>query len=122
MSGMKHNNLISFILEEAQHWVINDEHTKTAETALATHNKKGKQNKPGKQKKAKKSLKSTSEECNNCGRPGHTTADCFSKGGGKEGEALWKKKGKKPVVAMVVVANDEEDLFAFTCMDSFRGQ
>ena len=44
-SGMKHDDLISFILEEAQHRVINDEHTKSAETALAGHMKRGKQNK-----------------------------------------------------------------------------
>ena len=30
-SGMKHNDLISFILEEAQHRVINDEHTQSAD-------------------------------------------------------------------------------------------
>ena len=76
-SGMKHNDLISFILEEAQHRVINDEHTKSAETALATHTKKGKQNKSRKQKKADKSSKSTTEECDNCGRPGHAVADCY---------------------------------------------
>ena len=53
MSSMKHDDLISFILEEAQHRVINDEHTKSAETALAAHTKKGKQNKSGKQKNTK---------------------------------------------------------------------
>ena len=52
-SGMKHDDLISFILEEAQHRVIIDECTKNAETALATHTKKGKQNKSGKQKKVR---------------------------------------------------------------------
>ena len=92
---MKHNDLISFILEEAQHRVINDEHTKSVETALATHTKKGKQNKSRKQKKTEKSSSSTTDDCNNCGRPGHTTIDCFSKGGGKEAEAPWKKKKKK---------------------------
>ena len=116
--GMKHDDLISFILEEAQHRVINDERTKSMETALAAHTKKGKQNKSGKQKK---SSSSTKEECDNCRRPGHTTNDCFSKGGRKEAEALWKKKKeKKPEVATVAVANNEEnDLFAFTCTSDF---
>ena len=88
------------------------------ETALAAHTKKGKQNKSGKQKK---SSSSTKEECDNCGRPSHTINDCFSKGGGKEAEALWKKKKeKKPEVATVVVANDKENnLFAFTCTSDF---
>ena len=77
---MKYNNLIAFILEEAQHHVINDEHTKNAEIALAAHTKKGKLNKPAKKKKSDKSLKDPAEECNNCGRPGHGAADCYSKG------------------------------------------
>src|ERR1700761_6614975 len=42
-SGMKHDDLISFILEEAQQQVINDECTKSTETALTAHAKKGKQ-------------------------------------------------------------------------------
>ena len=83
MSVMKHNNLIAFILEEAQHRVINDKHTKTAETALATYTKKGKQNKAGKQKKSKRNSTTNTEECDNCSRPSHTTIDSFSKGGGK---------------------------------------
>ena len=118
MSGMKHNDLISFIIEEAQHRVINNKHTKSTETALAAHTKKGKQNKSGKQKK---SSSSTKEECDNCRRPSHTINDCFSKGGGKEAEApCKKKKEKKPEVATVAVANNEEnDLFAFTCTSDF---
>ena len=120
MSGMKHNDLISFILEEAQHRVINDKCTKITETALAAHTKKGKQNKYQKQKKAEKSSKSTTEECDNCGRLGHTSADCCSKGGGKEADAPWKKKEKKSETATVVVANDNDnDLFAFTCTSDF---
>ena len=117
---MKHDDLISFILEEAQHRVINDECTKSAETALAAHMKRGKQNKSQKQKKAEKSSKSTTEECNNCGRLGHTIADCYSKGGGKEADTPWKKKEKKSKTAMVAAVNDDDnDLFAFTCRSDF---
>src|ERR1700678_2515605 len=39
-SVMKSDDLISFIIEEAQHRVINDERTKTAESALAARLKK----------------------------------------------------------------------------------
>ena len=95
-SSMKHNDLILFILEEAQHWVINNECTKNAKIALATHTKKGKPDKPAKKKKSDKSSKDPAEECNNCGRPGHGAADCYSKVGGKDAEAPWKIKGKKP--------------------------
>ena len=106
-SGMKHDDLIAFILEEAQHRVINDEHSKSAETALATFTKKGKQNKSGKKKKSDKSTNNSIKECDNCGRPGHGAPDCYSKGGGKEAQAPWKTKGKKPETAMVAVANDD---------------
>ena len=54
-SSMKPNNLIAFILEEAQHCVINDERTKNTEIALAAHSKKGKQSKSGKNEKSEKS-------------------------------------------------------------------
>ena len=96
---MKPNDLIAFILEEAQHCVINDECTKNTKIALAAHSKKGKQSKSGKNKKSEKSLKNSFEECNN-----------------------WKKKGRKldMATAMVAVANDEEnDLFAFTCSSHY---
>ena len=121
-SSMKPNDLIAFILEEAQHCVINDECTKNTEIALAEHSKKVKQSKSGKNKKSEKSLKNSSEECNNCGRPGHGADDCYSKGGGKEAEAPWKKKAKKPdtATATVAVTNDEEnDFFAFTCSSDY---
>ena len=60
------------------------------------------------------------EECDNCSRPGHTTTDCFSKGGGKEAKAPWKKKEKKPELVMVAVANEEDnDFFAFTCTSDY---
>ena len=119
MPLQKPNDLIAFILEEAQHHVINDERTKNAKIALAAHSKKGKQSK---YKKSEKSLKNSSEECNNCGRPGHGADDCYSKGGGKEAEGPWKKKAKKPdtATATVAVANDEEnDFFAFTCSSDY---
>ena len=106
---MKPNDLIAFILEEAQHCVINDEHTKNTEIALAAHSKTGKQSKSGKNIKSEKSSKNSFEECNNCGRPGHGADDCYSKGGGKEAEAPWKKKAKKldMATATVAVTNDE---------------
>ena len=39
-NAIKADDLIAFIIEEAQHQVINDERTKTAESALAAHAKK----------------------------------------------------------------------------------
>jgi len=37
---MKHDDLIAFLIEEAQHRMINDEHMKNAEIALAAHVKR----------------------------------------------------------------------------------
>ena len=60
------------------------------------------------------------EECDNCGRPSHTTIDCFSKGSGKEAEAPWKKKEKKTKAAMVATVKDKDnDFFAFTCTSDY---
>ena len=119
-SSMKYNDLIAFILEEAQHHVINVERTKNAKSALAAFTKKGKPNKSGKKEKSAKSLNNSAEECDNCGWPGHQAADCYSKGGGKEDEAPWKTKGKKLETATAAVANDKEnDPFAFTCTSNF---
>ena len=39
VNGIKANDLIAFIIEEAQHHIINDEYTKNAEPALAAHEK-----------------------------------------------------------------------------------
>ena len=47
---MKPNDLIAFIIEEAQHCVISDEWTKNVELALAVHAKKGGKGKSSKQK------------------------------------------------------------------------
>jgi len=44
---MKADDLIAFFIEEAQHCAINDERTKSAESALAAHGKKGKKGKGG---------------------------------------------------------------------------
>ena len=63
-----------------------------------------------------KSLKKLIWRINNCGRPGHGADDCYSKGGGKEAEAPWKKKAKKldMATATVAVTNDEENDLADT--------
>ena len=39
-NGIKANGLIDFIIEKAQHWVINDDYTKNAELALAAYMQK----------------------------------------------------------------------------------
>ena len=51
-TAMKANDIISFIIEEAQHHVINNNHSKNAEWALATCMKKTGKSK-GKKKKGK---------------------------------------------------------------------
>ena len=58
---MKANDTVSFIIEEAQHCVINDDHTKNAESALAAHIKK-----TGKSKEKKKEKNQSGKACGNC--------------------------------------------------------
>ncbi|KAF8205179.1 hypothetical protein K438DRAFT_533035 [Mycena galopus ATCC 62051] len=59
----------------------------TEQTAMAASSGKGKGRGA---REGKKDVK-----CDNCDRPGHTKRDCWSKGGGKEGQSPWKKGKKK---------------------------
>ena len=57
------------------------------------------------------------EPCKNCKKPGHSEEECYSKGGGKEGQGPRQKKKAKESEKAVVATNDEGDeIFAFTCM------
>ena len=100
--GIKSDNLIVFLIEEAQHWLINEQHSQNAEIALAAYPKtKGKNKSPNKEK--------SDDECGNRKRKGHTAQDCFVKGGGKEGQAPWQNKGKQNETATIASAKDEEE-------------
>jgi len=81
---MKADDLIAFLIEEAQHHIINDERAKNSEVALMALGKKaGKKPRQGKGGKNKAYLDII---CHNCKNLGHKKADCWSKGGGKEGQ------------------------------------
>ncbi|KIM78408.1 hypothetical protein PILCRDRAFT_11124 [Piloderma croceum F 1598] len=120
LKKMKVDDLIAFFIEDAQHHVINDECTKSAESALAAHGKKWKKGKGGQGKKPEKP--ELDELCDNCNRPGHTKPNCWSKGGGKEEQGPRQKKSKKgekkDESASVAEVKDEE-LFAFTCTSDY---
>src|ERR1700679_2347366 len=60
---MKPDDLIAFIIEEAQHRVISDERGKNAESALAVYAKKGGKGKAGKKKHDKSSETDSKETC-----------------------------------------------------------
>jgi hypothetical protein len=116
---MKPDDLVAFIIEEAQHRVISDERSKNAESALAAHAKRAGKGKAGKKKQDKAD---SDETCENCGRAGHGKPDCWSKGGGKEGQGpRQKKKSKEEKTESAVVAADEEkdELFAFVCTSAY---
>ena len=121
---MKANDLIAFLIEEAQHCLINDERTKSSNQALAAHNKRTRKNKPRQVKGAKgddKALNADSDiTCHNCKKPDHKKLDCWSKGGGKEGQGPRQKKGKKTESAIVAATEDNDnELFAFACTSDF---
>ena len=115
---MKPDDLIAFIIEEAQHRVINDERGKNAESALAAYTKRTGKGKAG---KGKKGTTDSDEVCDNCGKAGHKKPDCWSKGGGKEGQGPKQKKSKneKSESAVVAVEENNDELFAFVCTSSY---
>ena len=119
---MKPDNLITFITEEAQHHVINDEHTKNAESALAALGKKQRTRKHRSNKGKEKSTPGAT--CENCKNAGHTKANCWAKGGGKEGQGPRgqnSKKGEKKAetAAAVEATGNADEIFAFTCMSNY---
>ena len=84
----------------------------------AVHGKKGKWDHGNWGKKSKGSV-----TCENCGKPRHAKLDCYSKGGGKEGQSPRQKKckkGKKKTNKSAAVAKaDDEELFAFMCTSDY---
>ena len=120
--AMKPDDLITFITEEAQHHVINDKHTKNAKSALAALSKKQRTGKHCSNKSKEKSTPGAT--CKNCKNTGHTKADCWLKGGGKEGQGPRgrnsKKGEKKPeTVAAVEATGNADEIFAFTCTSDY---
>ena len=111
--AMKPDDLITFITEEAQHHIINDECTKIMESALAALSKKQRTGKQHSNKGKEKSMPRAT--CKNCKNAGHTKADCWSKGGGKEGQGPRgqnSKKGEKKVeTAAAVEATGNADKY-----------
>ena len=84
---MKPKDLAEFLIEEAQHRVINAEQSKNSDHALVANVRKG--TGKSRQKKGSDNEKQDDEiVCYNCNKPGHKKADCWSKGGGKEGQGL----------------------------------
>jgi gag-polypeptide of LTR copia-type len=118
---MKPDDLIAFLIEEAQHQVINDECTKNAKTALAAHGKRSGEKGARKGKKPRKSQRSEAEEvCKNCEKPEHKKPDCWSKGGGKEGKGPRQKKKSNKTKTMTIAADKEDnDMFAFVCTSDY---
>ena len=121
---MKANDLIAFLMEEAQHCIINTEQSKNSEQALAAHVKRKGKGRPKQQaKEDNKALIVDSEiTCFNCRGKGHKKSNCWSKGGGKEGQGPQQRKEKKTdsKTAVVAAENDKDnELFAFTCTSDF---
>lgn len=117
---LKADDIVTYIIEEAQHRVINDERTKSAESALAARTK------TSTKAKGKKKAKGQSDiTCENCKRPGHGKPECYSKGGGKEGQAPWQKnktKGKEPETAVVAANDDDDEKRSLARLTTWRSQ
>jgi hypothetical protein len=87
---MKADDLIPFIIKEAQHHVINEDRMKSAESALAACAKKA-----SKLRQKEKDKQKSDITCESYDRPGHSKPDCWSKGGKKEGQGPRQKKKEK---------------------------
>jgi len=116
---MKPDDLMNFFIEEAQHRVINFERSRNGDSALTVHGRKGRPGHSHKGEKLKSSL-----TCENCGKPGHTKPDCYSKGGGKEGrwpkrKKFNKRREKKSEESAAVAKGADDKLFAFTCTSDY---
>ena len=122
LRAMKPDDLITFIMEEVQHRVINDKCTKNVESALAAL---GKKQRTGKHRSNKGKEKSTPGMIyENCKNAGHAKANCWAKGGGKEGQGTKgqnSKKGERKVetAAAVEATSNADEIFAFTCMSDY---
>ena len=78
--------------------------------------------KAGKKKQDKSTKSNSDETCENCGKAGHGKQECWSKGGGKEGQGPRQKKskkGEKTESAVVAVDEDKDELFAFVCTSAY---
>jgi hypothetical protein len=60
----------------------------------------------------------------NCKKRGHTTEQCWAKGGGQEGQGPRQKDSKKGEAKAEASANvvASEELFAFTCTSDFAAE
>ena len=68
---MKPNDLIAFLIEEAQHHVINNERTQNSDQALAAHAKRKGKGKATRVKGDEKALNDNSDfVCHNCKKEG----------------------------------------------------
>ena len=86
-------------------------------SALAAHTKK-----PAKSRGKKRDKTQLDITCNNCKRPGHGKTDCYSKGGGKKGQGPqqgYKPKPKESKMVVVTADDEENKMFAFTCMSDY---
>ena len=115
---MKPDNLMNFFIEEAQHHIINLDHSKKGDSELTVQLKRAKLRLRIKGKKS-----NSLETCENCGHEGHTKPTCWSKGGRKEGwgpKHRKSKKGEKKASESAALAKaKDEELFAFTCTSDY---
>jgi len=71
---LKPEDLLNFFIEEAQHHVMNAEHSKNGDSALQCMERKGRKENMVKGRKSKLNV-----TCDNCGKMGHLKPDCYSK-------------------------------------------
>ena len=119
---MKPDNLILFIMEKVQHHIINDGQMKTTESVLTALGKKQKARKQQSKKSKKKSASGVT--CENCKNLGHTKADCWLRGGGKEDQGprrqnSEKEEKKAKTAAAAEATSNADEIFTFTWISNY---
>jgi hypothetical protein len=56
-------------------------------------------------------------ECHNCHKKGHMKADCWAKGGGKEGQGPWQQGRVSDTAALASAAKDKDAIEAWVVID-----
>ena len=113
---MKSNDLIDFLIEEAQHRIIIDERSKNSDQALAANARKGNKGKSWHDKREDKPKQDGDKvTCSNCHKPQHTSENCYAKGGRKEGQGPRQKAAKTETTVVAVAENEKNEMFAFSC-------
>jgi hypothetical protein len=104
----------AFLLDEYEHRVLME---KEDAKAGKKEGKDGKDEAFATDSTKKKDKDKRKVECHNCHKKGHIKADCWAKGGGKEGQGLQQQGGASDSAASASAAKDKDAIEAWVVID-----